>query len=406
MVQALYGMLLITGNNHEVIEDAVLFVEDGCFTRIGSKNKITKPRHAHTIDLTGKTVLPGLIDSHIHCLLDASAEPTMALKEDTTVEVIVKAIGNLRRTLEAGFTCVRDMGGKDCLTIELREAAASGLIGSPRLLTAGRYITMTGGHGHATGREADGPSEVRKAAREMLKQGADFIKIMATGGVMTEGVDPGSAQLSEPEIRAGVEEAHKAGKKAAAHAQGTEGIKNALRAGIDSVEHGIFLDEEAVELMKNKGVYLVPTLSAPHWVLEGGFEAGIAQYVVDKVNITAKSHFPSFKMALASGIKIAMGTDAGTPLNRHGNNTWEFSLMVDQGMSPLDAIVAGTSRAAELLGIADRLGSITQGKIADMVVLGNNPLDDIAGLFNVEEVYLAGEKVFCNAGRPPQVGVQ
>lgn len=393
MIRYYFGMTLVTADAAEIIENAALVVENETFVKIGSAKQISAPAGAEIVDLSGKTVLPGLIDSHIHCFLDASPDPTVSFNNDSTINLVIKAIDNMRKTLEAGFTTVRDLGGKGDLSLQLRKAAAENRFPSPRILTAGRYITMTGGHGHKSGIEADGADMVRKAAREMLKQGADVIKVMATGGVMTEGVQPGSAQFTREEMAAAAEEAHKAGKKAAAHAQGTQGIKNAILAGIDSIEHGIFLDEEAVAMMKKNNTFLVPTLSAPYWVIEGGPESGIAQYVVDKVQITVKSHFPSFRMAHEKGVKIAMGTDAGTPLSKHGGNAKELELMVENGMSPKEAILSTTITAAELLGLSDRLGSVEVGKVADMVVFRENPLDNIANIYSIDEVYRAGKKV-------------
>ncbi len=389
-----YGMTLVTAGATEIIENAAIIVKNDRFVKIGHAKQIAAPADAEIVDLSDKTVLPGLIDSHIHCFLDASPDPMVSMDNDSTVNLVIKATKNMCKTLEAGFTTVRDLGGRGDLSFQLRKAAADNMFPSPRILTSGRYITMTGGHGHKTGIEADGTDLVRKAAREMLKQGADVIKVMATGGVMTEGVQPGSAQFTREEMAAATEEAHKVGKKAAAHAQGTEGIKNAIMAGIDSIEHGIFLDEEAVTMMRKNNTYLVPTLSAPYWVIEGGPESGIAQFVIDKVQITIKNHFPSFRLAHEKGVKIAMGTDAGTPLSRHGGNAKELELMVENGMSPQEAIFATTITSAELLGLSDCLGSIEVGKIADMVVFRNNPLDNISNVYNVDRVYRSGKMVY------------
>ncbi len=242
------------------------------------------------------------------------------------------------------------------------------------------------------GREADGPEETRKAAREQLKAGADLVKIMATGGVITKGVEPGSPQLSMEEMKTAIEEAHKAGKKTSTHAQGTEGIKNAVLAGIDSVEHGIFLDDETINLMLEKGVYLVPTLVAPYFIVENGVEAGIPKYAVDKSNYVMKYHMESFTRAYNAGVKIAMGTDSGTPYNPHGSAPTEIKLMVQCGMGLMDALVASTRSSAELLGIDQEYGSLEVDKYADFLVLDENPLENLDTLFEINSVYKMGKK--------------
>jgi len=245
---------------------------------------------------------------------------------------------------------------------------------------------MTGGHGWFIGRQADGPDEVRKAVREQLRAGADCIKFTATGGVMTPGVDPRSASLTEEELRAGVEEAHKAFRRAAAHAQGTAGIRNAVRAGIDSIEHGIFMDDEVLEEMRVRGTFLVPTLAAPENIIKYGEAAGIPRYAVEKSESVREVHRESFRAAMRAGVRIAMGTDAGTPFNRHGENAEEIALMVACGMTPLDAITAATGAAAELLDLAHETGTIEQGKQADLLIVEGDPLEDIRTLCRTEAI--------------------
>ncbi len=227
------------------------------------------------------------------------------------------------------------------------------------------------------GREADGVDEVRKAAREQIKAGADIIKLMATGGIITRGVQPGSAQLSEKELRAGVEEATKAGLKTAAHAQGNEGIKNAIKAGIHSIEHGFFLDEESVQMLAKEQIPLVPTFSVIHNIMRHAAESNIPEFIVKKTEAVKKAHRKSFKMAKEAGVKIAMGTDAGTPFNQHGKNMKELELLVENGLSPMEAIRTATLFAAEILGLERELGTIEAGKFADIIVVDGDPLADI-----------------------------
>ncbi|MCL2548974.1 MAG: amidohydrolase family protein, partial [Symbiobacteriaceae bacterium] len=272
------------------------------------------------------------------------------------------------------------------IDLALQKAQKAGFAGGARIITCGPCLTMTGGHGWMGGTEVDGCDEARKAARVNLKKGVELIKIMATGGVMTPGVEPGSAQLTEEEIRAAVEEAHKAGRKTATHAQGSQGIKNALRAGIDSIEHGFYLDDEILEMMLANGTALVPTLVAPFHIVEGGLAAGIPAYAVEKANRCAEDHLESFRRALAKGIKIGMGTDAGTPLNRHGENALELQKFVDNGMSNLQALLCATKVAAEVCDRAASLGTIEVGKLADLLIVEGDPLTDISLLVSKEPI--------------------
>ena len=225
------------------------------------------------------------------------------------------------------------------------------------------------------------------------KHGVDLIKIMATGGVMTPGVEPGSAQLTMEEMKAAIDEAHKADRKTATHAQGTQGIKNALHAGIDSIEHGIFLDDECIDWMVEHGTYLVPTLAAPRCILDAGVEKGMKDYVLRKANLVVDAHIESFKKAYQRGVKIAMGTDAGTPYNFHNNSAFELELMVANGMKPMDAIVASTRNGADCIGVLKDYGTIEAGKVADIIAIEGDPLQDISCVRKVRTVYKAGEKL-------------
>jgi imidazolonepropionase-like amidohydrolase len=271
------------------------------------------------------------------------------------------------------------------------------------VLAAGFGVTMTGGHGHGwIGREADGPDEVRKAVREQLRAGAGAIKLFASGGVMTRGVNPRSPSFSEEELRAGVEEAHKAFRVVGAHAQATEGIKNAVRAGVDSIEHAVWLDDEAIELMLAHGTYLVATLTAPHHIINGGIGGGVPAWVLDKrADEILRDHIASFKRACAAGVKLAMGTDQGTPLNRPGENAQEIVHLQAQGLSPGAAIMAATGWAADLLRVADDRGRIAEGLAADLLLLRGDPLRDpaiLAGGEHPRAVVLDGDIVHDTLG--------
>ncbi len=375
-VKILKGLNLLDVKEKKIDEGIDIVIEGGIIKEIGKNIEDIKYKDAEKLDLSGKYLLPGLINSHVHLFLDGSVNVMASLQEDAGVKLL-KAANFAYDFLKSGVTTVRDLGGVNYLDLSLREAINRGIIDGPRYLVSGKPIVMTGGHGYFFAREADGPDEVRKAARENLKKGVDVLKFMATGGVLTPGVEPGSPQLTYEEMKAGIEEAHKAGKKAAAHAQGNEGIKNAIRAGIDSIEHGIFLDDEAISMMIDRGTYLVPTLSAGYLIAEEGKEAGIPAYTVEKSKRVMDPYYKSFRLACERGAKIAFGTDAGTPLNFHGPVTLEMKLMVKHGLKVWDAIRAATIVAAELLGMDDKIGSVEVGKFADLVVLDGNPLEDL-----------------------------
>jgi imidazolonepropionase-like amidohydrolase len=278
------------------------------------------------------------------------------------------------------------MGGRDYVDLAIRDGIESGLLQGPRMICSGRLVCMTGGHGWQFGREASGVDEVRKAVREQLKMGVNFIKLIATGGVMTKGVDPGATQFTLEELMAGVEEARKAGRRTATHAQGTEGIKNSLRAGVNCIEHGFFLDDEAIELMLEMNAYLVPTLNAPYQIIRGGVKRGVPRFAVEKSKSVMKSHFQSVRRAHRSKIPIAMGTDAGTPFNCHGENLKEMELLMKTGFTPMETIVATAKTASEVLGLEKKIGTLEKGKVADLIVVDGSPLQDITLLQNKDKI--------------------
>jgi len=351
--------------------------ENGRFTRIAPDAEVMPNEIDTIIDAAGRFVMPGMIDCHVHITSPGDPDSSKDAAEADSY-LALRAAKMAELDMQAGFTTVRNMGSRNYIDLALQKAQKSGFASGARVITCGPCLTMTGGHGWMGGTEVDGCDEARKAARQNLKRGVDLIKIMATGGVMTPGVEPGSAQLTEAEIRAAVEEAHKAGRKTATHAQGSEGIKNAIRAGIDSIEHGFYLDDEILEMMLNQGVSLVPTLVAPYHIVEGGLSAGIPEYAVDKASRCAEDHLESFRRALAKGIRIGMGTDAGTPLNRHGENALELRMFVDNGMSNEQAMLCATRIAADVCDRSDSIGTIETGKIADMLIIDGNPLEDIS----------------------------
>jgi imidazolonepropionase-like amidohydrolase len=295
------------------------------------------------------------------------------------------------------------MGEVGYIDVAVKKAIQKGLIVGPRLMVSGHGLSITGGHGDShlapeivvTSKVGvvDSPDEARKAAREQLKHGADVLKLCATGGVMSEGTEPGAQQLSYEEMKAAIDEFKKLGKTSAAHAQGTQGIKEAIRAGISSIEHGFYLDAEAIQMMIDKGVYMVPTLVAVYGIVTHGVEAGIPEYAVNKARKAQEDHLDSFRRAKAAGVKIAMGTDAGTPFNYHGKNAFELELLVKAGMTEMEAIVSTTKSAAELLQMDHLVGTLEAGKLADIIAVDKSPLDDIAALQNVSFVMKGGEVI-------------
>jgi imidazolonepropionase-like amidohydrolase len=299
----------------------------------------------------------------------------------------IRATVHARKLLNAGITTVRDAGSTAYADLALRTAVDRGLVAGPRIRACGYGLKMTGGHGDSFYSPivdvsqpglANSADEARKVARMNLKMGADHIKILsASGGVMSEGTEPGMAQFTVEEMRAAIDEAHKAGKPAMAHCHGTQAIKNAILAGIDSIEHGSYLDDEAIQMMLDRGVFLVPTLLAAHRIVEHGDGGGIPEYAVRKARRVREDHKVSFGRALRAGVKIAMGTDVGTPYNVHGENLHELPLMVEAGMTPMQAIVASTKMGAILLQMGDRIGMLEPGKSADLVITDGDPSQDI-----------------------------
>ena len=392
----LSGARLIYGTGARAVTERAVVVEGG---RIGAV--IPEGRHpagATVLRLDGLTLLPGLINCHVPLCLGAEADPVRALAEDAPATTAIKAVVRARQTVEAGVTTVRDLGGRDGVALAVRDAVRAGLIPGPRVLAAARGVCMTGGHGWRFGREADGPDDVRRAVREQLKAGADVIKLFATGGVMTPGVEPGSPQLTPEEIRAAIEEAKKAGRRTAAHAQAEAGIAACVDAGITTIEHGIFLTEAIASKMAREGIALVPTLVAPEAIIAGGIAAGIPEFAVRKSEAVRGRHVESFQLALRLGVPVAAGTDAGTPLNPHGSIVPELALMVKAGMAPLAAISAATSVAARVLGLEAEIGRIAPGLAADLVAVAGTPGEQIGALADVRLVLAGGRVVLDRLG--------
>ena len=383
----LSGARIIDGTGAEPVRGRSVVVEKGVIAAVVDDARA--PRGSR-MDLAGHTLLPGLINCHVHLCLGGEADPVRPLREEPLATTAIKALVRARQTAEAGVTTVRDLGGREYVEIAVRRAIQDRLIDGPRIVAAGRPVCMTGGHGHWLAREADGPDDARRAVREQLKAGADVIKIIATGGVMTPGVEPGSPQLTLEEMRAAIEEASRAGRRTAAHAMAATGIRDAIAAGITSIEHGIYLTEEIVAHMRRDGTFLVPTLNAPAAIAAGGLAAGIPDFMVRKSELVVPPHVASFRLAHRSGVRIAAGADSGTPLNFHGSLLPELSLMVKYGMTPLEAIRAATTTAADCLGLGQALGRVAPGYAADLIAVAGDPAERIEALGDLRLVLVNG----------------
>jgi imidazolonepropionase-like amidohydrolase len=367
------GGLLFDGANPP-IEGQAVAVEDGKVARLAPAGEFDGFA-GEVVDTTGGTLMPGLIDCHVHLCLGAEGDPGTAADKLLPGQMTMKALERAQMALAGGITAIRDCGGKDFLEFAVRDACNAGQQMGPSIRASGRVICMTGGHGNRTGRVADGIDEVIRAVREQVHAGSDLIKIMATGGVMTPGVNPEDAHYSAEEMAAGIAEGHRFHRRSASHAQGGEGILNAVRGGIDSIEHGIFMNEKCIQEMLERGTYLVPTVSALRNILAHR-DRGIPAYAIEKTERVAEHHKRSIAMFYKAGGKIALGTDAGTPFNAHGNNAMELEFMVDYGVMPLDALRFGTAAAADLIDLPGE-GRIAQDGAADFLVVEGNPAEDI-----------------------------
>jgi len=383
----------------KVIDCGWVLIENDRIIGVGAMDSLAEDPGVSAeskLNLEGQTVLPGLIDGHVHICFDAAPDVGKGAGGKSDTELALITAGNAAKTLAAGVTTVRDLGGMNFVNLTVRDAIYAGHIPGPRILSAGQNICITGGHGWRFGREADGADDVRKAVREQIRADADLIKFMSTGGTLTKTGKPGQAQLTEEEIRAGIEVAHNAGLKTATHAKGIEATKFAVRAGIDSVEHGAMLDEELIEMMVERGVFVVPTLTAGANIIENGTAGGIPHWAVKKAEAYRPVRLESLSKAKASGIKVAFGTDAGTPFNHHGKNAAELIHIQQIGFTPGDALVAATSLTAEMLGLEDKVGTLAPGYIADLLIVDGNPLTDLTCLIelrNILAVYQGGKKV-------------
>jgi len=397
--------LLIDGTGREPLKDPVVIVKGNKIAEVGKESEIKVPENAKLVDLGNLTILPGLVDAHVHIYGRRSYGPAEEIITPHDLKVI-RAVEDCQKLLKAGFTTVRDVGSS--IALSLKRAINEGTIPGPRIFAAGRPISQTGGHSdiHYLPREevlrmgvllADGPDDCRRAAREAIRDGADLIKIMTSGGIGSEKDHPRYPQFTVEEVKAITEEAHRVERRVASHAEGAEGVKIAVLGGVDSIEHGFFLDEECVRLMLDHNVYFVPTLCLVE-VYKKAMERpyDMPPWRLKKQEECIEAMPKSFMMAYKAGVKIAAGTDYfGPPMRAHGDNADEAITLAKYGMKPMDAILAATRNAAECTGVLNVTGTVEAGKFADIVGVEGNPLENMTALKKVRFVMKEG-KVYVN----------
>ncbi|SFE51863.1 metal-dependent hydrolase family protein [Alteribacillus iranensis] len=389
----LKNCFIVDVNKENHITSGAIVVRDGKIAWLGHTTDIEwTEKSAKVIDLKGLTVVPGLINVHVHLCLSGEANPNLLNQSD--IETTINVMDNSNKTLSGGVTTIRDCGCSNSAAIEVSKAIESKKIKGPRIVSTGRALLMTGGHGRFLGREVDGVENLRQAAREEIKAGAKALKVIATGGVLSPGTEIGAPELNYEEISAVVEEARKRGITVAAHAIGTTGIMNAIRAGVDSIEHGSYLTNDGIDLMKEKGIFHIPTLTAYHRVVENSNNSKMDSTTVQKANQAHDDNMKSFINSRQAGVKFATGTDAGTPYNPHGNIHMEMRLMEESGVSKIDILRAATIKGAELLQLEDRVGSISENKIADIIAVEGNPLENMDAIKNIKLVIKEGDIVY------------
>jgi imidazolonepropionase-like amidohydrolase len=390
----------------------VIVVEGERIKSIGSAADVKIPAGATVVDLSRDVVLPGLIDCHTHISSSGDRYDEIYTFKDTPFRGAFEAVKNARKTLDAGFTTIRNVGSDPFLAVDLRKWIDEGNGAGPRIVASGPAIGITGGHGDINNFSptvhvgmypeerdfaiADGVDQIRHTIRAQVKYGVDVIKIMSTGGVLSKGDSPGAPQYTLEEVKAAVDEAHMAGRKVASHAHGAVGIKNAIIAGVDSVEHASLVDDEGIRLAKEHGTYFVMDIYNDDYILGKAIEFGLPQENVDKERMVGRTQRENFEKAFKAGVKMAFGTDAG--VYPHGDNAKQFYYMVKYGMTPAQAIKAATVNAADLLGRSKDVGTIEAGKYADIIAVTGDPLQDVRALETIDFV-MKGGTVYKQGGK-------
>lgn len=393
---------LLDVTNGRMLSDQLIVVRNNVIEAVGDANRINIPSGAIEIDLSNSTILPGLIDAHVHLTSDASVNGYDSLSR-SSIRNALYGTYSAGLTLRSGFTTVRNVGAVAYGDVALRDSIVDGEVAGPRMIVAGQSLGITGGHcdnnllpaeyDFNAGGVADGPWALRQKVRENNKYSADLIKFCATGGVMSKGTSLGAQQFTQEEMNAIVDEAHTLGMKVAAHAHGTNGIQAAIRAGVDSVEHASILDDETIRLALEYGTALVMDIYVSDYILETGAEVGMLEESLAKEREVGQVQRESFQRAHAAGVNIVFGSDAG--VYPHGLNGRQFSKMVEFGMSPMQAIQAATLKAAALLGLENQVGTLNEGAYADLIAVQGNPLENVSLLENIGFVMKDGE-VFLN----------
>ena len=391
---------LIDAKAGRVLEQQVVLIVGERIEKVGSAKEIQVPAGATVIDLGSATLLPGLIDSHVHLTFDPQHSGYKSLGISVPRQTLTGA-KNARLTLEVGFTTVRNVGAAGYSDVALRDAINAGEIPGPRMIVSGPALGSTGGHcdenllapefAHHDEGVADGVAAITAKTREVIKYGADVIKFCASGGVFSKGDLPGTEQYSPAEMTALVEEAHRQGRKVAAHAHGAQALIDAAKAGVDSIEHGSLIDEEGIRTMKQHGTYLVADIYNDDFILGLGKQYGFTDEMLEKERMVGQQQREGFRKAAQAGVKIAFGTDAG--VYPHGGNAKQFAYMVKYGLTPMQAIQSATVNAADLLGWSNQVGSLEPGRFADLIAVEGDPLKDVTTLEHVKFVMKGGEVI-------------
>ncbi len=395
---------LFDATSDKVRENMVIAVEDDRIKSVASAADLKIPPGANVVDLSQATVLPGLIDCHTHLGSRADRYNEIYDFKHTPFDHAFSGVVNARKTLEAGFTSVRDVGSDPFLAVDLRNSINEGYLVGPRIVASGPGISITGGHGDLNNYSpqtrvmmfpderdysiADGVDQIRHVIRAQVKYSVDVIKIMSTGGVLSRGDNPGAPQYTLDELKAAADEAHMAGRKIASHAHGAQGIKNAILAGIDSIEHASLIDDEGIRLAREHGTYLVMDIYNDDYLINEAPKYGLPTENIEKEKMVGRLQRENFQKAFQAGVKMAFGTDAG--VYPHGDNAKQFFYMVKYGMTPAQAIRSATANAADLIGRAKDVGTIEAGKYADIIAVNGDPMSDVRALEHVEFVMKGG----------------
>ena len=354
---------------------------DNMIQEVGAGKDVRRDvKYDTIIDATGKTVIPGMINCHVHLGMNAGAQPMHTLAVSTQLQVLMQAIENVQKMVKNGITTVRDCGAKEFEILLLRDNVKKGVVPGPRIL-ASQAIKITGGH--FTGRVVDGPIEAKRAVREQVFAGVDFVKLMASGGLGRANEQPGVPELDVEEMQAAIREGKKHGLKACAHAHSKQSMMNAIEAGVDTLEHCTFLDDEVTDTILRNKIPVVPTFQPYYQISTSAAGCGLPGFMVETAKMLYAEKLPRFQRALKAGIEIAFGTDAGAPFTPLEDMVTETRIMVEMGMKPMEVIASCTSIAAKTIGLNEQLGSIQKGKLADIVLLNENPLENIAKLGDV-----------------------